>query len=334
MNSQVSGHHNDSGSGAQGAVGVRDLDVNADGSRLVAIGNFKRVDGLLRDQMVMISLSDASTGVTADWATTRYSPYCFNFAFDTYMRGVSFSPDGSYLVVTATGGYVANTLCDTAARFETSATGADVQPTWVDYTGGDTLWSNTITEKAVYVGGHQRWLNNSLAGDTAGPGAVPRPGLAALDPNTGVPMKWNPGRNPRGAAVYALYATPTGLWMGSDTEYIGNHYQYKRPRLAFFPLAGGAAEASDTTPGLPGNGLPRCQPQQQQRQHPLPGERRRTHDRCGRQRAGLGGRQLRAQPLPQHREQHLRERPWCHDRRHRSGDHSELGVRHRALGAR
>src|SRR5699024_4187981 len=116
----------------------------------------------------------------------------------------------------------------------------------------DTLWANTITEKAVYVGGHQRWLNNSLASDQAGPGSVPRPGLAALDPNTGMPLKWNPGRNPRGAAVYALYATPTGLWMGSDTEYIGNHYQYKRPRLAFFPLAGGAAEASDATAGLPG----------------------------------------------------------------------------------
>ena len=40
--------------------------------------------------------------------------------------------------------------------------------------------------------------------------------------------------------------------MGSDTEYIGNRYQYKRPRLAFFPLAGGAPEASDATAGLPG----------------------------------------------------------------------------------
>ncbi len=252
VSNQVSGHHNDSGSGAQGAVGVRDLDVNAAGTRLVAIGNFKRVDGLLRDQMVMINLGDSASTVSPDWATTRYSPLCFNFAFDTYVRGVSFSPDGSYLVVTATGGYVANTLCDTAARFETSATGTDVQPTWVNYTGGDTLWANTITEKAVYVGGHQRWLNNSLASDTAGAGAVPRPGLAALNPDTGVPLKWNPGRNPRGAAVYALYATPTGLWMGSDTEYIGDHYQYKRPRLAFFPLAGGAEEASDATAGLPG----------------------------------------------------------------------------------
>ena len=132
MSGQVSGHHNDSGSGAQGAVGVRDIDVSADGSRLVAIGNFKRVNGILRDQIAMFSLSDAASALTADWATTRYSPYCFNFAFDTYMRGVSFSPDGSYLVVAATGGQVNGSLCDTAARFETRATGADVQPTWVE----------------------------------------------------------------------------------------------------------------------------------------------------------------------------------------------------------
>ncbi len=252
VSNQVAQRHNDTGSGAQGAVGVRDLDLNADGTRLVAIGNFKRVDGLSRDQVVLLTLGASSSTVTADWQTNRYSPYCFNWAFDTYVRGVSFSPDGSYFVVAATGGYVANTLCDAAARFETSASSLDVQPTWVNYSGGDTLWGVTVTEKAVYVGGHQRWLNNSLASDTAGPGAVPRPGLAALDVNTGVPLKWNPGRNPRGAAVYALLATPTGLWMGSDTEYIGNRYQYKRPRLAFFPLASGAPEASDATAGLPG----------------------------------------------------------------------------------
>jgi PKD repeat protein len=252
VNNQVSGHHNDTGSGAQGAVGVRDMDLNAAGTRLVAIGNFKTVDGLARDQLVLLTLGSSSTTVTADWNTNRYQPYCFNWAFDTYMRGVSFSPDGSYFVVAATGGYVANTLCDAAARFETNATGTNIQPTWVDYTGGDTVWGVTVTETAVYVGGHQRWMNNSLASDTAGPGAVPRPGLAALNINTGVPLKWNPGRNPRGSAVYALYPTPQGLWMGSDTEYVGAHYKYKRPRIAFFPLAGGSPEASDAIASLPG----------------------------------------------------------------------------------
>ena len=247
---QVDGHHNDTGSGAQGPVGVRDLEVTPDGTRLVAIGNFKRVDGLPRDQLVVVNLTGTPT-VAPDWRTRRYEPYCFNWAFDTYVRGVSISPDGSYFVVATTGGQNAGSLCDTAARFETGATGDAIQPTWVNYSGGDTLWGVTVTEKAVYVGGHQRWMNNSSGSDFAGQGAVPRPGLAGLDVDTGLPISWNPGRNPRGAAVYAMYATPAGLWMGSDTLWVGDR-QYRRPRLAFFPLAGGAPQASDAIPTLPG----------------------------------------------------------------------------------
>ncbi|WP_370618060.1 PKD domain-containing protein [Mumia qirimensis] len=248
----VAERHNDTGSGAQGAIGVRDLEVTPDGSKLVAIGNFKKVDGLNRDQAVVINTTGAASQVAPDWRTRRYEPYCFNWAFDTYVRGVSISPDGSYFVVASTGGPSGGTLCDTAARFEFASTGDDIQPTWINYSGGDTLWGVEVTESAVYVGGHQRWMNNSLAGDSAGPGAVPRPGLAALDTETGAPLKWNAARNPRGAAVYALEATPAGLWMGSDTEYVGANYAYRRPRLAFFPHATGAVKASDSIAGLPG----------------------------------------------------------------------------------
>jgi len=248
---QVSGHHNDSGTGAQGAVGVRGLDVTPDGRRMVAIGNFKRVDGLLRDQVVTVNLTGNTSDVAPDWNTSRYSPYCFNWAYDTYVRGIDISPDGSYFVISTTGGQNAGTLCDTAARFETFATGTNLQPTWVDYTGGDTLWSVETTGEAVYVGGHQRWMNNPLASDRAGAGAVPRPGIAALDPETGLPLSWNPGRNPRGAAAFALHATDNGLWVGSDTEWIGD-FQYRRPRLAFFPLADGAPVVKPAPATLPG----------------------------------------------------------------------------------
>ena len=145
-----------------------------------------------------------------------------------------------------------NTLCDTAARFEFSSTGTNIQPTWIDSTGGDTLWSVEITEKAVYVGGHQRWQNNIDGVDQAEQGAVPRPGLAALDIESGLPIAWNPGRLPRGLAVFVIYASPTGLWLGSDTDYIGN-FAYKRAKLAYFPLAGGAPTASEAVPTLPGD---------------------------------------------------------------------------------
>ncbi len=103
----------------------------------------------------------------------------------------------------ATGGKGMNTdgtngLCDSASRWTTSDTGTNVKPVWVDYTGTDTLWSIAVTGTAIYVGGHERWVNNFKGPNTAGEGAVPRPGIAALDPVNGMPFSWNPGRNPRG----------------------------------------------------------------------------------------------------------------------------------------
>ncbi len=232
------------------AVGVFKLDVSSDGSKMVAIGNFKTVDGLTRDQLVVWDLSGATAVVRPDYRIRTYEALCSR-SYDSYVRDVDFAPDGSYFVVATTGAPVTGTLCDTAARYETGATGDDVRPTWVSFTGGDTLLSVQVTGAAVYLGGHQRWMNNPDGRDRALGGAVPRPGIAAVDPINGMPLSWNPGRNPRGAGAYALLATPAGLWVGSDTEWIGD-YDYKRDRVAFFPLAGGAPPASHQIGALPG----------------------------------------------------------------------------------
>lgn len=258
MNIQLTGHHNYNGSGANGGVGPRAMAINPQGTRAVVIGNFKSADGLSRDQVVMIDIDGASSAVVdPNWATNEFTAACFNWAFDTYVTDVQYSQDGSYFAITATGGSGTNTdgsrsLCDSASRWESNSTGTNVQPTWVDYTGQDSLWSVAITGSVIYVGGHERWLNNSNGYDSAGAGAVPRPGMAALDPISGVPLKWNPGRNPRGAGAYAMYASSTGLYVGSDTDYIGNR-TYKRQKIAYFPLAGGKATASTATQSLPAN---------------------------------------------------------------------------------
>jgi hypothetical protein len=249
VNVQFAGHHNDSGTGAQGWIGPWDIDVTANGATMVVIGNFKTANGLLRDQVALLDLTGSSAKV-AKWATSSYSPYCYNWAFDGYVRGVSFSPNGSYFVINATGGGN-GTLCDATARFETKLGSTNAKPTWVDETGGDTVWGVTVTNTAVYIGGHNRWNNNPDGVDKAQPGAVPRPGLAALDPVSGRPFAWNPGRVPLGVAVFAVHATASGLWIGSNTDYIGN-YAYLRPKLAFFPYAGGPKPAATSTAGLPG----------------------------------------------------------------------------------
>ena len=251
----VAGHHNfPVGSGVSAPVGVTAIDVAPDGSRLVAVGNFTSVNGVAHNQIAMIDLGATGAAVDPAWATAGYAPACSYWLNDTYVRDVDFSPDGSYFVVVATGGPHPGTLCDAAARWETGATGTGVQPTWVDSTGGDTLLSAAVTGTAVYVGGHQRWLNNPVGNNSAAEGAVPRPGVAALDPANGLPLAWNPGRDPRGVGTWALLATPDGLWMGSDSSHIGVPGSgITRGRIALFPLAGGSRVTPTTTPGLPGD---------------------------------------------------------------------------------
>ncbi len=250
---QLTGHHNWTSSCAtcaKGAVGAAALDVSPDHRTLVVVGNFRAANGSPRDQVVMIDLSGKRAAVRPDWATSAFDTRCNYESFDAFMRGVSFSPDGTFFVVVTTGGSAGSTLCDAAARFQTGARGTKVQPFWVARTGRDTLLSVAVTADAVFVGGHQRWLNNDYGADTARPGAVPRAGLAALDPRSGVPLSWNPGRNPRGVGAAALLVTKGGLWVGSDTNYIGS-YEYLRPRIAFFPFAGGSALPAGWTPALP-----------------------------------------------------------------------------------
>jgi len=257
MNIQVADHHSWTAASPAGdavaPVGVTKLAIDPAGTRLVVVGNFKTVDGTDRDQVFVADITGPAATLAA-WQTNRYDPRCYANAYDSWVRDVDFAPDGSYFVIVGTGGYPGyDVLCDAAARWETAATGSDLQPTWVDWTGGDTLLSVAVTDQAVYVGGHQRWLNNAFASDSAGPGAVARPGLGALDPLTGVPLAWNPGRNPRGVGAAALFVAPEGLYVGSDTDVIGvGTTRTLRRKIALFPLAGGKARAGTVTPGTPG----------------------------------------------------------------------------------
>ncbi|MFD0775945.1 hypothetical protein ACFQZ2_18580 [Streptomonospora algeriensis] len=215
----------------RGNLRVHELAVSPRGNRLVIAGTFTRVEDRRRYQIAVIDTA-ARPAALADWSTESYAAPCDQSRLHTYMRQIDFAPDGSYFAVVTTGGpEVEPGLCKTAARWETYA-GPGAEPTWVNHTGGDSLYAVEATGAAVYVGGHQRWMDNPEGDHKAGPGAVERSGIAAIDPRTGRALAWNPGRT-RGHGAEALTSAPEGLYVGSDTTGMaGTH----RGRLGMFPL--------------------------------------------------------------------------------------------------
>ncbi|GAA2714475.1 delta-60 repeat domain-containing protein [Actinoplanes palleronii] len=212
---------------------VEHFDVTADGRKLIAVGAFLKSGGYDRTQIAQFDVGGSSAQLTG-WYTDDYKPQCMK-GFDTYLRQVKFSPDGSYFVVAATGrASSAQKLCDSAARFETNRTGQQ-RPTWVQRTGGDSLYAVAITGPVVYLGGHQRWFDNPYGtdGNGPGPGAVARPGIGAVNPNTGKALSWNPTRA-RGVGVRAFLTVPGGLLVGSDTDELGKEYH---GRIGLFPTS-------------------------------------------------------------------------------------------------
>ncbi len=125
-------------------------------------------------------------------------------------------------MVAATGqisrrGEVGETVCDAAVRFETDRARPH-RPTWINYTGGDSIWTVAATGAAVYVQGHFTWLDN--AGGRQGhpvPSAVRRRGIGAIASRSGKALRWNPDK-PARIGGKDFMVTGNGLWVGSDSE--------------------------------------------------------------------------------------------------------------------
>lgn len=233
-----------------GNVRIQRLDLSPDGNTIVAIGNFKSVNAEPRSQIAIFDVG-TSPATLSSWGTTAFVPQCAS-KFDSYMRDVDIDPSGTYFIVGTTGAFMggpgAGVYCDSITRWELDRTGSGQTPTWREYTGGDTTWSVLSTGSVVYVGGHMRWMNNPFASDAAGQGSVARQGIAALDPLNGLPLGWDPRRDPRREGVFKFLATPSGLYFGSDSCCIAGE---RHERLAFFPLEGGLQVPAPSRFSLP-----------------------------------------------------------------------------------
>ncbi len=229
------------------------LAVSPNGGTLVAGGNFTQVNGLARNQVVLVDLT--STPTVADWSTQRYVPGCYSSSFVSYVTDIDFSDDGSYFVISANGGRGDGADCDSITRWETAARGSGLDHTWVDYTGTDSVTSIEAADGVIYAAGHFRWLNNANGNDNPEAGAVDRLGIGAMDPVNGMPLNWNPRRSagnnlpPGGTAwdsdVAVLWRGSDGVYFGQNSDGMGGEYH---GRLGMFPLAGGRAISTGNAP--------------------------------------------------------------------------------------
>lgn len=220
-----------------GATDIYRFAVNPAGTRLVAIGNFTTVAGSTRWRAFMLNLGTTS-GSLSTWYYSHLNERCRAAKLPAQLRDVDFSPDGLFFVIVATGfipqaGNETTSLCDATFRFETGPPNppvTTVSPTWKNYTGGDTIHSVVVTNAAVYIQGHFRWVSSSGSGCNGS--CVARQGIAALNPSNGAALAWNPSKD-RGVGGKDLLLTPAGLWVPSDTIHIGGEIH---ERLAFLPL--------------------------------------------------------------------------------------------------
>lgn len=233
---------------AWGGVSVYSFAINPAGDRLIATGNFQTVAGQSRTRFFMVDLG-AQSATLASWYYPGFAKPCSSTAARriAYLDGVDFDPTGTYFVVTATGQIpkyktdvwhsdkpnAANTtVCDGAGRFNVND---NTKPVWINYTGGDSVWSVAATGAAVYVQGHFQWLDNPDGyASMDGGGAASRKGIGAIDPTTGKALPWNPSK-PASLGGKVLRATPDGLWVGSDSTKFGGEYHRG---IAFAPLNG------------------------------------------------------------------------------------------------
>ena len=240
---------------------VSTIAVSPDGRWLAFGGNFTDVNGQSRWQLGLADVSGA-TAVLSSWQTDGYVANCYSSAngFDTYVMDLAFDESSSWFVVAAAGGRGngVTDYCDSTTRWDPALTGPGQAPTWIDWTGTDSVTAVTVARGVVYIGGHFRWQNNSNGNDAPGGGAVDRYGMAALDPATGMPVAWNPSRSPGGQLppggtswgpqVWTLYAGPDGIYAGYDSDGLGFEYH---GRLGMFPYSGGRALNQPANVALP-----------------------------------------------------------------------------------
>ncbi len=226
------------GIGSGGVLKVAELKLTSDNATLVVAHTGRLVAG---QQRVGIAMIDTVGKSLKTWNTNLYSDYLPVTGGTVRVTNMDISPDNSYLVTVSGGGGDRPPVSDTAVAFQMSggANPSDVKERWVSRLF-DSAYGVAITEKAVYLGGHFRYLEAPTAtqpwpgldtqnygwGESLGAGVlgptqvVRRDMLGAVDPATGTALGWNPTAEAALGHSH-LEATSRGLFVGMDSSVIG-----------------------------------------------------------------------------------------------------------------
>jgi len=224
LNLNVSGHYVFPNVGFN-STHVYNQQLSPDGRHVLVEGVFTSVQGQSRQQIFMLNLG-ASNGTVSGWNSSEFGQHCAT-KHPFYIKAAAWSPDQSTVYIATTGfrpfnwdgSFPLTGLCDVAAAFPATQSGG-LHPKWVNYTGCDSLYSAAADGSAVYVGGHERWADNSRGCNKAGPGAIPARGMGGFTPG-GSLLKNSSGTKglytrARGLGADDMLRTSAGLWIASD----------------------------------------------------------------------------------------------------------------------
>ena len=240
--------------GKAGSNTVRGLDLHPDGNRLLVAHNgvdLVGADGPHATPHTGLAIVDIRTNTVTAWRSDWYrlvNRWCSQGALQ--IQDAEFSPDGSFFVVVEKGGY----RCDKAVAFTTADDGDGNDPKWVT-SAHDSIYSVGVSDTAVYIGGHfcfirdygpvdaqavtqNFWFNKPTGCVSGGNTTVgdfdARHQIAALDPQTGEALDWNPRTNAQ-EATFDIEVIDRGLLLGMDRDRVND---IRTGRHAFLDFGG------------------------------------------------------------------------------------------------
>jgi hypothetical protein len=233
VNLAFTGLHNN------GVSHVAKIDVSPNVT-LVAVGNFTAVAGQAREQMAVLDLA-GQTATLSSWSAAVRD--AVRLEFDTYIRDIDIDPTGTYVVVGTTGAFFGGAgLTPVRQRVAlSSACGCEPNPT------------GSTTRAATPAGRHSdrhrdlhRWalpLGQQPIRRRHRRSGTSSAGRSRRSTRQRHAAVVEPRPEPR-RGIFIMISAPS-LWVGHDTNTIGHEY---RPRLAFFPVAGGTVRADGRHP--------------------------------------------------------------------------------------